>query len=393
MGPTLKSRKTIRNAVGLGAAAVFCVQIAVAGEWTVETVDQSGSGRFASMKIDRKGNVHIAYIPEEERHPLKYAFWDHALQRWFTMQIAQYASFCSLTLDSNQRPHISYADHGSGKGAKLRYIYWPGGADWKSQPVSPAGDGVVAYYTSIALDARDKPVFSYYDYEGPGGVGFLLRLRTVVWADNYWEVQMVDRGSGSGKFNSIALDSAGHPQIAYANVKAETSGLRYARWTGSSWETEILEGQLGPTPVYSVAMALDANDKPHIAYTDVDKRVVKYATRLNGDWQLETIDSIRKEGYPDRHGITLDEAGNPYISYYDAGDGVLKVAWRNRGKWRTETVARDYQGFTGSLAIHDGVLWVAFADDPGGGLKVARRKLDTPAGSAALPVLSNATEK
>jgi hypothetical protein len=365
------------------AAVIFTVSVAAAAEWRIDTVDQSGSGRYASMKIDPRGNVHVAYIPEQGPHPLKYAFWDHSLSRWFTMEIAQYASFSTLALDSKQRPHISYADHGSGKGAKLRYVYWTGGADWNIQVVSPKGDGVVAYYTSIVLDAQDKPMFSYYDYEGPAGVGFLLRLRSVVWAGNYWEVQMVDRSSGSGKFNSIAINSAGQPQIAYANVKAETSGLRYAGWNGASWNTEIVEGQSGPTPIYSVAMLLDKKDNPHIAYTDVQKRLVKYATRQNGTWRTEILDSIRREAYPDRHGIVLDDEGNPYISYYDAGDGLLKIAFRSGGKWYIETVAKDYQGFTSSLAIHDHTLWVAFADDTGGSLKVGRRKLQDPVVSSA----------
>jgi hypothetical protein len=389
----VKSHKYLAPAAALSAAVMFTVRVSAAAEWRIDTVDQSASGRYASMKIGPGGNVHVAYIPEEDRHPLKYAFWDHSLGRWFTMEIAQHASFCTLALDSKQRPHISYANHGSGKGAKLRYVYWTGGAEWKDQAVSPKGDAVVSYYTSIALDAQDKPAFSYYDYEGAGGIGFLLRLRSVIWAGTYWEVQMVDRSSGSGKFNSIAVNSAGHPQIAYANVRAETSGLRYASWNGTSWMTEILEGQSGPTPILSVALLLDKKDNPHITYTDVDRRLVKYAARQNGKWRIETVDSIRKEAYPDRNGIALDEEGNPYISYYDAGDGVLKIAFRRGGRWYTEKVARDYQGFTSSLAIHDNVLWAAFADDGGGSLKVGRRKLDDSEISSALQPMSKTAGK
>ena len=161
----------------------------------------------------------------------------------------------------------------------------------------------MGYYTSLALDAQDKPTFSYYDYEGPSGVGFLLRLRSVVWTGNYWGVQMVNRRAGSGKFNSIALDSSGRPQIAYANVKAETSSLRYATWDGETWKTETLEGETGSTTIFSVALIMDKNNTPHIAYTDVTKKLVKYATRQNGKWRLEVVDAIQREDYPDRHGI------------------------------------------------------------------------------------------
>ena len=183
----------------------------------VEVVDQSGSARFTSMKIDANGNVHVAYIPEGDGPPLKYAFWDHRLQNWFTMTVAKYASFCALTLDSKQRPHISFTDPGMGKGAKLRYVYWDG-KTWEAQPVSPANDSIVGYYTSIALDGNDNPAFSYYDYVGPGGADNTLRLRSVFRANSHWEVHLVDRTRGSGKFNSIAMDSKGRPRIAYANV-------------------------------------------------------------------------------------------------------------------------------------------------------------------------------
>jgi hypothetical protein len=385
MRPTSKSLKVVASRLALSAAVVFSVGLSAGAEWKVDTVDQSGSGRFTSMRIDNKGNVHVAYIPEDDRHSLKYAFWDHSLDKWFTMTIAQYASFCTMVLDSKQRPHISYADQGTGKGAKLRHIYWDGRAEWKQDVVSPKGDAVVGYYTSLALDLHDRPVFSYYDYEGAGGIGFTLRLRSVFYVGDHWEVHMVDRQPGSGKFNSIALDSAGRPHIAYANVKAEWMSLRYASWNGDAWKTETIEGATEPTGIFSVNLVIDDKDNPHIAYTDVSHRLVKYASKVNGQWRIEVVDSIRRESYPDRNGIALDSLGNPYVSYFDADEGILKVAYRKGAQWYGEVVARDNAGFTSSLQIHDGVLWVSYADDGNGALKVARRPLEEPAPPAVVP--------
>jgi hypothetical protein len=379
MRATLKTHKVLAKTAALFTAAIFVVGISAGAEWKIDTVDQSGSGQYASIKIDQKGNVHAAYVPDVHGHPLKYAFWDHTLDRWFSMNVAGVASFCTLVLDSKQRPNISYADHGTGKGAKLRYVVWSGGAEWTNRPVSPNNDAVVAYYTSVALDKEDKPYFSYYDYEGPAGIGFLLRLRSVFWTGKYWEVHMVDRQSGSGKFNDIAIDSTGRPHIAYGNVKAETSGLRYGIWDGEKWKTEILEGADGPRPTMSVAFVLDKKDIPHITYSDAEHNLIKYATKRNGQWVLEVVDAVRRVAYPDRNGIALDENGNPHMSYYDSGDGLLKVASRRDGKWYREVLARDYAGFTSSMQIHDGVIWVAFADDGAAAFKVARRRLVEPA--------------
>src|SRR5258706_391555 len=141
--------------------------------------------------------------------------------------------------------------------------------EWKVDPIVIQNGSVVAYYTSIAMDANDKPVFSYYDYADPTNT-FRLRMRSVSWVGNYWQALTVDPQGGSGKFNSIAVDSKGNPHIAYANVKYENSGLRYASWNGESWKTEILEGASGPFPVYSVALVLDKDDNPHIVYSDVE---------------------------------------------------------------------------------------------------------------------------
>ena len=368
-----KTRKVLASAIGLAITALLSTASAFGADWTVETVDQSGPGSYASMKIDKNGNVHIAYVPEEDQHPLKYAFWDHSLKRWFTMTVANAASFCSLALDSKQRPHISYADHGTGAGAKLRYASWDG-VNWKIQAVSPRGAAVVAYYTSIALDANDTPVFSYYDYGDPSGA-FRLWLRGVFWTGSYWGVTLVDRTQGSGKFNSIAIDSKGQTHIAYANVRYESSSLRYATWNGSSWQTEFVEGATGPTPVYSVSMVLDKADNPHIGYTNVETKLVKYATRRNGVWLNQVIDAIRKDAYPDRNGIVVDDRGNPYLSYYDEGEGRLKLAYVVNGRWRVEVLAENSAGFTSSLQIHDDTLWVAYADQGDNALKVARRPL------------------
>jgi hypothetical protein len=355
------------------ATAISSTGIGAAAEWQIEMVDQSGSAEFTSLRVDPVGNVHVAYVPDTPGHPLKYAFWDHATRRWFTMTVTSVASFSTLTLDSTYRPHISYADHGTGLGARLRHAQWDG-ISWKITPIDVQPGTVVAYYTGIALDNKNNPFFSYYDYADRGN-NFRLRLRSVFWIKDHWEARTVDPEGGSGKFNAIAVDSGGRPQIAYANVKYETSGLRYATWVDNAWKSEIIEGGKTPSPVFSVAMILDKSDNPHIAYSLTESGTVKYATKVGGKWVTQAVDSVRQVAYPDRNGIVLDSRGNPYISYYDGRLGTLKVAYRQNGKWMAEVLDADFSGFTSSLAIHDDTLWVAYADTLGRGLKVARRPL------------------
>jgi hypothetical protein len=370
-----KKIKVSASVLALAGVLQLMAREVRAAEWRIDTVDESGAAKFTSMKIDRDGNIHVAYIPEAEGHPLRYAFWDHQIKRWFTMTVTQVASFCTLTLDSKQHPHIAFADHGTGLGSELRHAWWDGDS-WKVDAITVQYGAVVAYYTSIVLDRNDNPVFAFYDYADPGN-NFRLRMRSVFWMGKYWEVRTVDQQGGSGKFNSLAMDSAGRPHLAYANVKYESSSLRYAVWDGQAWKTEYLEGAPGTAcPTASVAMILDAKDTPHITYTLPEKRLVKYATKVDGKWNTYVVDAIRQDAYPDRNGIALDSQGTPYVSYFDAGTGELKLAHRKDGKWLGEIIDQNYAGFTSSLVIDRDTIWISYGDELGRSLKVASRRLE-----------------
>jgi hypothetical protein len=338
-----------------------------ADTWNVEVVEAAG-GYFSSLRIDNKGNAHVAHAHPDTR-ALKYSFWDSALNKWFTTTLDQSNGFCALALDSNQRPHISYLSAGT---EKLKYARWDG-AEWNKQTIQIRSKRI-DFYTSIALDPSDNPTISYYEYQGMGD-DLRLNVRNVAWNGKLWEVRTVDGDRESGKFNSIAVDSAGKPHVAYANVHAGTASLRYSRWNGQSWEPVVLEGPgiLG-YEAFSVSLLLDKHDNPHIAYTEVHTRRAKYATRREGKWEFEVVDQLVNLGYPDRNGITVDEAGRPYVSYYDAGLGQLKLAHKNGAKWITEIVDDNAAGYTSSIRIDRGAIWITYSDEARQ-LKCARRPL------------------
>ena len=321
------------------------------------------------MKFDRYGNAHVSYLDPSENE-LRYGFWDHILKKWFTTNVDRSAGFGSLVLDSHQRPHICYQAYGGG----LMYAHWDG-ESWQKQKISLTAKEI-GFYTSIALDQDDHPSISFYEIIDAEG-SLLARLRCVTWNGKFWAVTTVDSTRGTGKFNSIAVDSRGRPHIAYATVNYENASLRYADWNGESWKTEILEGAGEPgTSCWSISMVLDKDDNPHITYTNVLQLLVKYAAKKNGHWKIEAVDSLAREGYPDRNGIALDDRGNPYISYYDAGAGLLKLAHRQAQKWATEVVDRYSAGLQSSLQIDHGVIWVTYADETARVLKFARRRLE-----------------
>ena len=71
--------------------------------------------------------------------------------------------FCSLALDSHQRPHISYLSYGGG----LTYARWDG-ASWQKQKI-PIPARTIEFYTSIALDQNDHPIISFYEVDNAEG--------------------------------------------------------------------------------------------------------------------------------------------------------------------------------------------------------------------------------
>jgi hypothetical protein len=366
------------------AASTACLPATAqtASPWQTELVDSSGQARYSSMKADDDGNLHLVYVIEDgNTFPLRYAIRDHRTKSWFVMTIAKLAGPCTLTLDSKQRPHIVYGDWAGGG---LHHAYWDG-SQWISKPI-PLPSELISYYNSIVLDAKDNPSISFYEYRGPKDSGFKIRLRTVMYNGQYWELRTVDGEEGSGKFNAMAIDGQGRIHLAYANVGAGNAGMRYAYWADGEWHTEVVEGMQetqGHYVGYSTNIAVDKQGNPHLTYMDNSSAFVKYAVRNGGRWQIQAVDALVRTGYPDRNSIIVDEQGRPYIGYYDAGRGILKVAHREGDKWFSETVDGNGSGFTSSLQISQGTLWISYADDRSGGLKVGRRQLDAVAPAAS----------
>jgi hypothetical protein len=350
----------------LASLGVLCAAGVYAAEWQIEIAEPMG-GLFSSLQFDKLGNAHVVHAHPPTR-ALKYSFWDRALGKWFTTTLDETAGFCSLTLDSQQRPHVSYISYGT---YRVNYARW-NGTEWDKQAIQIRARQI-DYYTSIALDAKDNPAISFYEYHGMGEE-HRLNLRQVSWNGSAWEVRTIDSTKGSGKFNSIAVDSEGHPHVGYANVSEGTASLRYGRWNGRSWDLELLEGGVSGYAAWSVKLALDKKDVPHITYTDVVSRLVKYAVKRGSKWELETVDAIEKEGYPDRNGLALDDEGRPYISYYDAGLGQLRMAHKAEGRWVTEVVDPEAAGYTSSIGIDRDTIWITYSDEAQR-LKSARRPL------------------
>ncbi len=226
--------------------------------------------------------------------------------------------FSSIALDSDQYPHISYADYGNGN---LNYIYW-GGAEWTIQTVDDGED--VGYSTSIAIDENDHPHISYLDFGN-------FDLKYASWSGSTWMIETVDSQGDVGYQTSMDLDSDGNPHISYVDVT--NLDLKYATWTGSDWIIETIDtGYI----VHKTSIAVDSEDNPHIAYDDYITGNLKYASYTGTSWYIEVVDDDGPVGI--HTALALDGNDVPHISYHNGNNGFLMYAYYNDEQWKTASI-------------------------------------------------------
>lgn len=263
----------------------------------------------------------------------------------------------AIALDSEDRPHVAFADASSG-------IVWYGRRDagiWDLQAIPGTGnaDGGVR----LALDGLDAPHVVYFDasrrvvtyawgtgagwstsmvdeshFEGhtglvlePDGTPHVAyawdngRLRHAWLSGGSWITETVDPSVVTARYASVALDPASRPEIAYYG----NGRLWHAHWIGYRWDITVVDPTTSPE---FVGLRVDASGGRWIAYrADVEGEL--RIARWNGSaWLREVVDSTGDVGWD--ASLALDAAGEPHISYYDRDVAVLRYARREAGEWR-----------------------------------------------------------
>ena len=302
--------------------------------WQFQVIDDGGP--FGSLAIDSGGVLHVSYIDRDAK--LRYAFriatsWTirtnldpGARQFWKTST--------SLAVDQFSTPHIAYRDDNAGA---LKYVYFDGAA-WQPEVVdTPSGE-----YSAIALGAAGPHILYTRALAAPT----LRHARRAV--NKTWVLETLEEGAKAGEINSLALDSAGHPHIAYTKwFSSSKSFLRYAFHDGVAWQFTTVDsvGNVGQNP----SLALTKTGEPCIAYSDQTNWRIKYASRSGGVWQTQVVSP--DPNYADYPSLAIDGDDTPHIAYIGFGP-VLRYAVRIGGMWAAEVVGGTSHPAYPSLALN-----------------------------------------
>jgi hypothetical protein len=220
-------------------------------------------------------------------------------------------------------------------------------ADWAIEIVDAVGN--TGYCSSLALDGKDCPHFSYTN--GTSG-----NLRYAHWTGSAWDIQIVDEATGDrGLYHSsIALDTAGQLHVSYILKLGDPwNRLKYAVHTGTNWQSEIVD-----TAHRGASIGLTEDEYPCIGYSH--PRGLNCAIWNGSDWEIETVDTV-SGGFCCDPSLHLNTRGFPCVSYvtYCITDTVrterLKYAELTDSGWQItaidslrDPVGQEWMCFTSS---------------------------------------------
>jgi len=321
--------------------------------WMMQVVDSQGDvGSECSIALDSNGFPHISYF-DQSWSQLEYAYYNG--NQWVKDTVDNGAGYStSIELDSNDHPHISYCDPIDAADAQLKYAYHDG-TQWNLEIVD--SEPRVGWYTSLELDSGGRPHISYHDKDKND-------LKYAYYNGAAWVNQTVDTPDTVGVQSSMKLNSTEKPHIAHWDY---TNGdLRHSYYDGSQWHSETVDsnGEVGAGP----SIGTDSNDFIHISYFDDTNGNLKYAFNDGNGWQTDTIDTLGEIGRGTS--IAIDTNDGVHICYQEGTNDQFKYAFNNGSGWQIEVIDAGNAGKFNSIVLDDNdqphccySLWGTFGDD------------------------------
>ncbi len=337
--------------------------------WQISPVDSVGTvGEYSALGIDSAGGLHVVYRNKTANN-LKYATRAPG-GKWLATTLDATAGAgveASLILDAKDGVHVAY--YFSGTKRALRYAYLVKGGKWTIPVAVHEAASSSACYKSGVSNPGQKSAITI-DKNGDIHISYGLSCMRAQYGRQGWDVYHATRkAAGTVWTKSIAKSGAGNVDIGGSTSIVVTSGgdilITYGHHTsptsynpsgplnlltrkGNIWTSTKIDGASAYTGVHS-DLVLDATGAQHVSYYDGTNKDLRYASRSATSWTLASVEATGEVGQ--YSSILVDKVGGVHISYYDATNKALKYAVKTGTTWKTETVEKTSVGQYTSLAL------------------------------------------
>jgi len=229
--------------------------------WQAEIVDSTHGALNSSLAVDSQNLPLLSYYSDPGPYNLRYARFNGT--SWVTDFVAggEAGWTNSIQVDSEDMPHIAFSDFVYPGQYVLEYGVSERFGDWDLEVVDDDGPHL-GYHCSLALDENDIPHISYMEARESFEANHLKYARKVGFLD--WDVATVDSVDDVGWHTSIAIDPMGHPGITYSG----NYQLRYASWDGETWNIEVVADIRSRYTRSSISF--NSGGRPMIAFSKPD---------------------------------------------------------------------------------------------------------------------------
>ncbi len=342
--------------------------------WILEIVDDSSPevGIATSLALDTDGNPHISYVDKSD-NDLKYARRDSS--GWYmeivadsspdqtsialdsrgfphiicsNSRVLDYAwrdesgwhlesldvpvQGASLTLDSNDIPHVSFETNYSSTDCELKYASRDE-SGWHCETVKELDPCYYGSWTDLKLDSDEHPHIVFYDDH-----------QMISYASNIgstWVIENIDALDNSLECPSMQLDSQNFPHVSYHHFVfcdpcPPTYALKYAFRDDSGWHVQTLDGSSKVWVGMYSALVLDSNGFSNIAYYDLKYMDLKLAIQDSSGWNFQR--PFHGGSVGKYNSLKTDDRGNIHICYSAESNNALKYAVNDGNGWIMETV-------------------------------------------------------
>ncbi|MEC7042944.1 MAG: putative Ig domain-containing protein, partial [Candidatus Thermoplasmatota archaeon] len=376
----------------------------VSGSWVSSDIrgystSSADTGRLVNLVIDSNDKIHLTYI---ETYGTAKAYHESNVGgSWSRSELAWYADFPAIAIDSNDDLHIALGASGTielhqraasstGSFSSSTQTTCTGGCD---EYISIIADNNDDLHLAFSRHLNHKLGVSYEQGTGKGVKNDPGSWRPVISSISSCEVSPSlpqglsvnnQRCTLSGTPTEVASNqtytvwantSSGDsystqvwlrvvqspPTISYNsnnfilvnNTAMSPSAIPTN--SGGPIPSRIIDvGSVGSYTSWGISndtsIAMDSDGYMHISYRDSTNKTLLYATDKSGSWVTTTVDS--EYGSGDASSIALDSNNNVHIVHFESDAWRLRYTTNMSGSWvSSRIVATGFLGFSPSIAL------------------------------------------